>query len=218
MCGHEWAAGPDADATSGATTVDAVAACGVGHPLVHTRAQVASTSQPGLMTRGRPYGVLMTNNNDAQTLAWLDQQDRMVTQTVRRHGWVVQYVLGEGRRPSFAYTVGLFGLGHPELVVFGLDYQSAMGLLNTVGERVRKNEDIREGQVLSFDGTDTRVRAEMLPNPGELVFAANRFYQRPDDASVPAFQLTWDVGGAFPGERGYSKPAWLQPKPGEFRA
>jgi len=170
------------------------------------------------MSGGRLYGVLMTNNTDVQTLAWLDQQDRMTTETVRRHGWIVQYVVGEEHSPSFAYTVGLFGLGHPELVVFGLDYASATGLLNTLGAKVRENQDIRAGQILSFDGTDTRVRAEVLPNPEELVFAANRFYQRPDEASVPALQLTWDIGGAFPDEPGYSKPAWLQPKPGEFRA
>ena len=160
----------------------------------------------------------MTKDNDAQTLAWLDQQDRMTTETVRRHGWIMQYVLGEEQSPSFAYTVGLFGLGHPELVVFGLDYESAMGLLNLLGAKVRENHDIRAGEILSFDGTDTRVRADVLPNPGDVVFAANRFYQRPDEASVPALQLTWDIGGAFPGEPGYSKPAWLQPKPGEFRA
>lgn len=160
----------------------------------------------------------MAKNNDAQTLAWLDQQDRMTTETVRRHGWMVQYVMGEEQSPPFAYTVGLFGLGHPELVVFGLDYESAMGLLNLLGEKVRENHDISAGQILSFDGTDTRVRADVLPNAGDVVFAANRFYQRPDEASVPALQLTWDIGGAFPGEPGYSKPSWLQPKPGEFRA
>lgn len=170
------------------------------------------------MSRGPNYCVVMAKDNDAQTLDWLDEEDRMMTETVRRHGWVVQYVGGEGQLPPFAYTVGLFGLAHPELVVFGLDYSSAVGLLNDLGARVRKNEDIVPGQVLSFAGTDTRVRVEVLPNPGDVLFAANRFYQRPDEASVPALQLTWDIGGVFPGEPGYSKPAWLQPKPGDFRA
>jgi len=160
----------------------------------------------------------MTKDTDAQTIAWLDQEDRMVTEIVRRHGWALQYVGGEEESPPFAYTIGLFGLGHPELVVFGLDYSSAAGLLNGLGAKVRENEDILAGQILPFEGTDTRVRADVLPNPGQVLFAANRFYQRPDEASVPAFQLTWDVDGVFPGEAGYSKPEWLQPKPGEFRA
>ena len=160
----------------------------------------------------------MTEEYDSQTLAWLDQEDRKIIETVRRHGWAVTYVGGVDRLPSFAYTVGLFGLGHPELLVFGLDFASACGLLNALGERIRQNADLLPGEILEFDENDTRVRVDLLPNPGEVLFCANRFYQRPDEASVPAFQLNWDIDGAFPGEAGYSKPAWLQPKPGGFRA
>ncbi|WP_457098433.1 DUF4262 domain-containing protein [Microbacterium sp. P5_E9] len=51
------------------------------------------------------------------------------------------------------------------------------------------------------------------------MFAANRFYQRPDEASVPALQLTYpDKEGRFPWDAGCSLPAWRQPRPGEFRA
>lgn len=161
----------------------------------------------------------MSDDLDAQTLAWLDQEDRLITEHVRRFGWAVQYVGGLGTIPTFAYTVGLFGLGHPELVVFGLDFESAVGLLNTVGARIKDdNADLVPGEILTFDATDTRVRVEEIPNPAEVVFAANRFAQRPDEASVPAYQLTWDADGAFPGEPGYPKPAWLQPNPGDFRA
>ncbi len=32
---------------------------------------------------------------------------------------------------------------------------------------------------------------EELPNPGEVLFVANRHYDRPAELSVPAFQLTW---------------------------
>lgn len=138
----------------------------------------------------------------------------MITQIVRQDGWAVQYVNGEGTTPPFAYTVGLFGLNHPELIVFGLDYSSAIGLLNYMGTKVREGDDLLHGDVVLWEGTDTRVRIEVLPNPAELIFTANRFYQRPDEASVPAFQLTWDVNGAFPGQPGYSKPGWLQPAPG----
>jgi hypothetical protein len=160
----------------------------------------------------------MTEDLDAQTLAWLDQEDRRITETVRRHGWAVQYVGGLGDIPPFAYTVGLFGLGHPELVVFGLDASSAVGLLNDLGSRIRENSDLVPGQILHFDGDGTRVRVDVLPNPAEVLFGANRYDERPDEASVTAYQLTWDIDGAFPGEPGYSKPGWLQPKPGEFRA
>jgi hypothetical protein len=137
---------------------------------------------------------------------------------IRAHGWAIEYVFGEARSPSFAYTIGLFGLGHPELIVFGLDSASAMRLLNMLAERVEANGDLRAGEVVELDGTSTRVRVDPFPHPERALFAANRFYQRPDEASVPALQLTWDVDGAFPCDSGYPLPAWLQPAPDAFSA
>ena len=93
---------------------------------------------------------------DAQTLAWLDQEDRRTTEMVRAHGWAVEYVFGEAKSPSFAYTIGLFGLGHPELIVFGLDSASAGRILNTLGQRVRENRDLRAGEIVDLEGTSTR--------------------------------------------------------------
>jgi Domain of unknown function (DUF4262) len=47
---------------------------------------------------------------------------------------------------------------------------------------------------------------------------ANRFYLRPDEASVPVLQLTYDDRpGRFPWEPGYAVPD-MQPRPGTFRA
>jgi hypothetical protein len=60
---------------------------------------------------------------------------------------------------------------------------------------------------------------EALPNPGEVVFSANRFYERPDEFSVPAFQLTWaDAAGRFPWDAGYSCGPDVQPRPGTWQA
>ncbi len=60
---------------------------------------------------------------------------------------------------------------------------------------------------------------EQVPNPGDIVYGANRHYRRPDEASVPVLQLTWDDGaGRFPWDDGYSVPASVQPRPGSFRA
>jgi hypothetical protein len=93
-------------------------------------------------------------------------------------------------RPSFAYTVGLFGLGHPELVVLTTGSQTTAGLLNHLGERIRAGENLVPGSLLSFDDWPHRVVVEELPNPGEILFSANRHYQRPPEAPVPAYQLT----------------------------
>ncbi|PFG30181.1 DUF4262 domain-containing protein [Paramicrobacterium agarici] len=156
----------------------------------------------------------MTESDTAQTQAWLDQEDRHVALTIRKYGCLVQYVSTPAKTPSFGYTVGLFGLGHPELIVFGMTRNAAAYTLNWFFDRIRDGEDLMPGQVLRPDDKAPRFLVEKFPNPAEYLFSANRHYDRPDFLSVPAYQLTWDDNGAFPGEDGYTKPAWLQPRPG----
>ncbi|HUG07299.1 MAG TPA: DUF4262 domain-containing protein [Acidimicrobiia bacterium] len=165
----------------------------------------------------------------ARIQAWLDQEDARITSVIRRHGWAIEYIGGgccsapgcdggEDEGPPFAYTVGLFGMGHPELLVLGLDPATALRLLNTLGERIRADETLLPGRLLTIEGWDHRVVPEEVPNPGEIVFSANRFYQRPSEFSVPVLQLSHDnIEGRFPWEAGFADPD-LQPRPGEFRA
>jgi hypothetical protein len=158
---------------------------------------------------------------DPQTLAWLDQEDARLAQTIRTHRWAVQYVGGgeEPEEPPFGYTVGLFGLGHPELVAVGLGYADTGGLLNKVGAMVLDGRDLVPGEVLCDDDGTPVITVERLPNPGDVLFAANRFYQRPDEFSVPAFQLTWaQNGGLFPWDEGYPCEPDCQPRPGTWHA
>lgn len=84
---------------------------------------------------------------------------------------------------------------------------------------IRGGRNIVAGEMLSFTDWPHRVVAEVVPNPGEIAFAANRFYQRPAEASVPLLQLTYDdKSGRFPWEDGYANAPWVQPRPGELRA
>lgn len=166
---------------------------------------------------------------DARDGAWADQAMAEMASIIRRHGWAVQYVGGSccarpgcggggGDGPTFAYTVGLFGLGHPELLVFSLPPETATVVLNAFGERVRRGEHLIPGQLVTLPGSHHCFVAEEVPNPGEIAFGANDFYQRPPQASVPLLQLTYDDGtGRFPWDDGYPVPE-AQPRPGTFRA
>ncbi|TFV52698.1 DUF4262 domain-containing protein [Blastococcus sp. TF02A-35] len=158
--------------------------------------------------------------HDPQTIAWLDQEDSRLAQAVRAHRVAVQYVMrgtGPGE-PPFGYTVGLFGVGHPELVVVGVDQERACALLDAVAELVLGGRDLVPGELVDLDEL-SRLAVETLPNPGEVLFSANRFYQRPDEFSVPAYQLTWaHADGSFPWEPGYPCPPDCQPRPGTWRA
>ena len=120
--------------------------------------------------------------------------------------------------PAFGYTVGLFGLGHPELVIAGTDADTAGGVLNDLAARSRKGANLVPGELITFDDWPHRIVPEKLPNPGEILFAANRFYARPRWSSVPALQLSYDdTAGRFPWEEDYVAPD-KQPRPGTWTA
>ncbi len=167
---------------------------------------------------------------DAAAQAFFDQHDAHIADIVRRHGWFIQYVGGgscgapgcdgasESDEPPFAYTVGLFGLAHPELLILGVSPGDAAGILNNLGKRIRAGEALLPGELITFDEWPHRIIPDPVPNPGEIVFESNRYYQRPDESSVPVLQLSYDDDeGRFPWEEGYAAPQ-MQPRPGTFKA
>ena len=125
-------------------------------------------------------GTLPAMPLDPRTTAWLDQEDAHLARVIRRHRWAVQYVGSEDDdEPPFGYTIGLFGLGHPELVVVGLGMEAAHGVLQRVAEDVATGRDLVPGELIAWDDWPGRLCVEASPNPGEVVLGANRFYQRP---------------------------------------
>lgn len=166
---------------------------------------------------------------DARTRAWLDQSNAQLTQVVRRHGWAVQYVGGgecsvpdccpsDPSASPFAYTIGLFGLDHPELLISGLEMGLATDVLNELGESVRAGGALLPGREVATETWDRPLIPEPVPNPGDIVFTANRYYRRPDAASVPVLQLSYpDDLGRYPWDPRHASPD-RQPRPGSFRA
>ena len=166
---------------------------------------------------------------DARIRSWLDQEDARLTEIIRRHGWSIQYVGGPScalpdcpcpadDEPPFAYTIGLFGLGHAELLVLGIGPLDATAVLNELGERIRGGDSLLPGQLLELERSSFRIIPEPVPNPGEIVLGANAFYDRPAAFSVPALQLSYcDGRGRFPWDDGCEVAA-QQPRPGTFTA
>lgn len=166
---------------------------------------------------------------DAKTRAWIDQDNAWLADLVRRHRWAIRYIGGEScsvvgcdcppsEGPPFAYTIGPYGLSHPELLIFGVDTVTAAGVINDLGRRVVEGETILPGQLYTFAEWPHRVVPEAVPNPGEILFDANGYYRRPPGRSVHALQLSYDDhDGRFPWEEAHAAPE-MQPRPGTFRA
>jgi hypothetical protein len=122
---------------------------------------------------------------------------------VARRGWSVVSVPGEGPRPAYAFTVGLWhSFAHAEASVFGRDEDEMVDWLNTVGRAVKR------GRVLLPDrlGDDVLGEVEIFPRPAlaswhrHLFGAALAFYR---GQPVPMLQLVWpDLDGVLPWERG----------------
>lgn len=47
--------------------------------------------------------------------------------------------------------MGLFGLAHPELLIFGVEPETAANVLNGLGSEVRAGEPVLAGQMLGFE-------------------------------------------------------------------
>jgi len=159
---------------------------------------------------------------DAQIEARIDQDNAHITAIVRRYGWYIQYVCGSTLKesgeagPPFAYTVGLFGLHHPELLILGVPPEVAAGVLNMLGDRIKAGEDLTPNFPVSFEDRAWKLLPEVVPNPGEVLFVANSYYDLPSCTSVPALQLSYDDReGRFPWEPRYAAPS-MQPRPGTF--
>lgn len=155
-----------------------------------------------------------------RTQQWLDQEDRRISAFIRDFGASLEYIFGCDCPTStpFCYTIGLFGLGHPELLVFGLDQHTAAAVLNRAFGLVQGGRDLVPGEQLRFEESPEIWLVEQVPNPGNIVFGANRHYQRPAAFSVPVLQLTWSAHGLFPWDAGYCLEPHVQPRPGSFDA
>ncbi|NEE04584.1 DUF4262 domain-containing protein [Phytoactinopolyspora halotolerans] len=168
--------------------------------------------------------------SEIQQLQWLDQEDARMADAIRRHGWAVQVVFGEGCwgppncpcdrprgvSPPYAYTIGLHGFDHPELLIYGMDPHTSAKVLNDLGERVRRGQSMTHGEVVTFTNWPHRLKLFTFRDDAETpaLIGAQRYYQRTRDNPVPALQCVWDDRGRrFPWDEGYEPPAGLQPLP-----
>lgn len=139
--------------------------------------------------------------------------ERKVRADIERVGWHLVLVPPDERTAGWAHTIGLLErYDHPELVVFGSDFEVLGPLLNALAARVRAGARLEpearvEGVLQGLPLVLRPVAARWIqPFLGNAAWHA----RRPD---LPALQVFWpDPGGRFPWEPGCD-PAWRDDQP-----
>ncbi|MEJ3655687.1 DUF4262 domain-containing protein [Actinomycetes bacterium KLBMP 9759] len=120
----------------------------------------------------------------------VDQYDAWQRETIRRHGWALQAVLGDDDGPPFVYTVGLSGFEHAELILFATSQQVGGAVLNELGELVRAGRTLRPGELVEL--SSGAVHLLEFPESAGWLFAANDLYRAPGGPPVPALLVVRD--------------------------
>ncbi len=162
---------------------------------------------------------------------WRDELLFDVHTKVERHGFAIQYVMGEGCEPSWAYTIGFLAFGHPEVIVFGLTSESSAGALHVLFNEIVAGAFRPVGREVDQALGTAALPMRLLPVPdahwdddGDRMCIAVEYYDALgwDRNERRALQLVWATpSGDFPWDASCSTELrTMQPilDPGEQRA
>ncbi|RZS86879.1 uncharacterized protein DUF4262 [Motilibacter rhizosphaerae] len=131
---------------------------------------------------------------------------------IDEHGWALQGVEGEGKRPPFTYTVGLTRRGLPELCITGIEGERSAPYLNEAARELVSGGEIRPGGSVHVLGMHFEV-VEMAYAPAHLNTAVNLYGD-----TITGWQLVWpDRHGRWPWDEQWAE-RWAQPLLGELNA
>lgn len=145
-------------------------------------------------------------STDDDTRKALERYAATLRQGLDQHGFVAVPVLGDQNNPSFCYTVGLHAnFRHPEIIVFGLPPDTAVGSMNEIADRIKHGEKMTPNQVYTdiFRNTRAVFHAVQSSRAADHMVIANQLYGR---GMYQALQLIWpDQEGRFPWEDGFDE-------------
>jgi Domain of unknown function (DUF4262) len=141
------------------------------------------------------------DNPDSTVEEYFDE----LRETIRTHGWVVQYV--ESDRTPYAYTIGLHDWDLPELLVTGVSPQRATRLLNRFARDAVGGKTLRPGEQISVP-TGPLVEIVEVDHPDAHLNFAVAF----GGPEIRALQLVWADGrGRWPWAPGFCDGRTRQP-------
>lgn len=136
----------------------------------------------------------------------IDEYLDILRDTVKDHGWAVQFV--ESDRRPFAYTIGLHKVGLPELLVTGMQPRTSARLLNSIAHQVVDDGMFLQPAVHIDYQSEFLFEVVEVEHPDvHLKFAVELC-----GARIRAFQLVWaDDHRRWPWDRGWRHGRRRQP-------
>ena len=129
----------------------------------------------------------------------LSVADQQLLKKLEDWGWYVIKVGGSDSAPPFAYSLGLYAqFRHPELIIFGLDFQIMHRLINDAGDRIRQGERFQEGHSYASLIRDYDCQFRLV-DPSRYTGLLNFTIWYYRGLNFPVLQLVWpDRTGKFP--------------------
>jgi hypothetical protein len=142
------------------------------------------------------------------TSHWRDQLLADVHRRIDDGSFSIQYVLGEGSSPPWAYSIGFLAHLHPEVVVYGLDPESTGGVMHRLFAEIEQGIYRPVGRAEAQELGDPPLPLRMVDVPDhhwsgsdDLLCIAIEYYRAVgwDRSKLRARQLVWATpAGHFP--------------------
>ena len=128
-----------------------------------------------------------------------DEPDRKLLSDIARVGWHLVAVQEDDDGPPYVFSVGLYhSFDQPEIMIIGLDQETAGRLVNNVGKLMQAGSDFHAKHVNNeiADGFPMGFRAVEKEYYGEYLGYALWFYE---SFEFPVLQMLWpDKQSRFP--------------------
>jgi hypothetical protein len=136
----------------------------------------------------------------------LSRTDAKVLADIQSYGWHVTKVFTPGSEPGpvWAFSIGLFlSYCHPEVIIFGLNLDVCMALVNEIGRQVKAGKKYEvEGEYgdILAESYKCAFRFVQPSHYRDYLGYASWFYE---SDPFPTLQCFWpDKAGKFPWEEG----------------
>ena len=133
---------------------------------------------------------------------------RVISDNIDRCGWHITAVLGEDDYTAFAYTIGNYEYGLPELLIIGT--HRCGGLLNSVCERMHKRGcAFVDEELVDIGGKYPLMAVDVGSTAKGYTLQVGEYYET-NDYSVQQIVFC-DTLGRFPGDPDCEAPYCLIP-------